>query len=108
MTCYINFNIANLTCVSMYHVYRPNSTNAHALFVEVVTLKYPDCNKPYYVQTDVCYYGMGGQLFQYDNDNNIAVTAFTSRILKGAEINYITTEKGCSVSYTIGNNSGFI
>lgn len=36
---------------------------------------------------------MAGQLFQYDNDNNIAVIAFTSRIFKGAEINYHTTEK---------------
>lgn len=63
------------------------------LFVEAVVLKYPDHGKQYYLQTDASNYALGGQLYQYDNENNIAVIAFTSRTFKGAELNYHTTEK---------------
>lgn len=67
--------------------------NVKHLFVESVVLQYPDCNKQYYLQTDASKYALGGHLFQYDDDNNIAAIAFTSRTFKGAESNYHTTEK---------------
>lgn len=63
------------------------------LFIDTVMLKHPNIHKRYYLQTDASDYALGGQLFQYDEDNNIGVIAFTSRTFKGAEIHYTTTEK---------------
>lgn len=63
------------------------------LFIDTVVLKHPNVLKPYYLQTDASNYALGGQLYQYDDDGNIAVVAFTSRTLKGAELKYHTTEK---------------
>lgn len=63
------------------------------LFVNTVMLRHPNPNKQYYLQTDASNIALGGQLYQYDEDNQIAVVAFTSRTFKGAEVNYNTTEK---------------
>jgi hypothetical protein len=63
------------------------------LFIDAVVLKHPDLTQPYYLQTDASNHALGGQLYQYDKDGNIAVIAFTSRTFKGAECNYHTTEK---------------
>lgn len=38
-------------------------------------------------------YAYGGQLYQLDDNNEIAVIAFVSKTFKGAEKNYCTTEK---------------
>lgn len=58
------------------------------LFTKTVMLHHPDPNKRYYVQTDASQFALGGQLFQFDDDGNIAVIAFTSMTFKGAELNY--------------------
>lgn len=63
------------------------------LFSDTVVLQHPDTSKPYYLQTDASNYALGGQLYQLDEEGQIAVVAFTSRTFKGAELNYHTTEK---------------
>lgn len=63
------------------------------LFIESVVLTYPDNNKRYYLQTDASKFALGGQLYQFDDQQQIAVIAFTSRVFRGAELNYHTTEK---------------
>ena len=62
------------------------------LFVDTVMLKHPDPNKRFYLQTDASKYAIGGQLYQIDDDNQIGVVVFTCRVLRGAELNYFTTE----------------
>ena len=55
------------------------------LFVDTVMLRHPDPNKRFYLQTDASKYAIGGQLYQIDEDEQIGVVAFTSRVLRGAE-----------------------
>lgn len=62
------------------------------LFINTVMIRHPNPNKRYYLQTDTSKYAIGGQLYQLDEDNQMGVIAFTSRVLKGAELNYFTTE----------------
>ena len=52
----------------------------------------PDPSKRFYLQTDASRYALGGQLYQLDENNEIGVVAFTSRVVRGAERNYFTTE----------------
>ena len=63
-----------------------------SLFVDTVMLRHSDPNKRFYLQTDASKYALGGQLYQIDDDNEIGVIAFTSRVFRGAELNYFTTE----------------
>lgn len=63
------------------------------LFVDTVMLKFPRVGRRFYLQCDASKYAYGGQLYQLDDNNEIAVIAFTSRTFKGAEKNYFTTEK---------------
>lgn len=63
------------------------------LFVDTVILKYPDSRKPYFLQTDASKYALGGQLYQMDDEDQIAVIAYTSRTFKGSELNYHAAEK---------------
>lgn len=67
--------------------------NVKALFIGTIHLAYPDYTKPFYVQCDASEYGLGSQLFQYDEDRNIRVITMASRLLKGSELNYTTSEK---------------
>lgn len=62
-------------------------------FLETVMLKYPMRDRPFYVQTDASEYGLGCQLFQYDNEGDVRVLGFASRTLKGPELRYTVTEK---------------
>ena len=62
------------------------------LFVNTVKLKHPNHNKRFYLQTDASKYALEGQLYQIYEDNQIGVIAFTSRVFRGAELNYFTTE----------------
>lgn len=62
------------------------------LFINTVMLRHPDPNKRFYLQTDASKYALGGQLYQIDDDGEIGVVAFTSRVFRGAELNYFTTE----------------
>ena len=55
-------------------------------------LSHPNHSKRFYLQTDASKYALGGQLYQIDDDNQIGVIAFTSRVFRGAELNYFTTE----------------
>lgn len=73
--------------------YNQHFENVKKLFINTVVLKHPNPNRPYFLQTDASSYALGGQLYQYDDENNVAVIAFTSRTFKGAEQNYHTTEK---------------
>lgn len=56
-------------------------------------LVHPQFDRPFYLQTDCSGVALGGELFQYNNSGNRAVLAFISRSLRGAELNYTTTEK---------------
>lgn len=64
-----------------------------SLFLETVMLHNPYPNKRFNLQTDASQYAIGGQLYQLDEEQQIGVVAFTSRTLKGAELNYFTIEK---------------
>lgn len=55
-------------------------------------LKHPQPNKRYFLQTDASKYAIGGQLYQLDENGEIGVVLYTSGVLRGAEINYFTTE----------------
>lgn len=46
------------------------------LFIKTVVLAHPDPKKQYYLQTDTSNYALGGHLYQYDDDNKIAVIAY--------------------------------
>lgn len=63
------------------------------LFIKTVMLKFPYPGRRYFLQTDASDYAYGGQLYQLDNNNEIAVVAFTSKTFKAAQRNYFTTEK---------------
>ena len=62
------------------------------LFIETAILKHPDPNRRFSLQTDASRYALGGQLYQLDDNNEIGVVTFTSCVLRGAELNYFTTE----------------
>lgn len=62
-------------------------------FIDTIMLKHADPNKRFYLQTDASKYALGSQLYQIDERQQIQVVAFTSRMFKGAEVNYFTTEK---------------
>lgn len=63
------------------------------LFIDTVVLEFPRLGQRFFLQCDASKYAYGGQLYQLDENNDIAVIAFTSRTFKGAEKNYFTTEK---------------
>lgn len=63
------------------------------LFIETVVLKFPKLGQRFYLQCDASEFAYGGQLFQLDEHQEIAVIAFTSRTFHGAEKQYFSTEK---------------
>ena len=63
------------------------------LFIDIVILKFPMQGRRFYLQCDASNYAYGGQLYQIDQEGEIAVIAYTSRTFKNAERNYFTTEK---------------
>lgn len=63
------------------------------LFIETVVLKFPKQGQRFFLQCDASEYAYGGQLFQLDEHQEIAVIAYTSRTFHGAERRYFTTEK---------------
>ena len=68
-----------------------NFNEVKKLFIDTVMLKHPDPDKRFYLQTDASKYAIGGQLYQMDDDGKIGVIAFTSRVFRGAELNYFIT-----------------
>lgn len=63
------------------------------LFLDTILLKHPDAGRTFYVQTDSSGYGLGATLYQLQEEGEKGVIAFASRSLRGAELNYTTTEK---------------
>lgn len=62
-------------------------------FADAVMQYHPNPKKPYFIQCDSSYYGIGGCLFQKSIEGECQIIAFCSRTLKGAELNYGITEK---------------
>lgn len=62
-------------------------------FLNTVMLKHPDFRKQFYIQTDSSEFGLGAVLFQRDLNCEERIIALISRTLRGAELNYTTTEK---------------
>lgn len=63
-------------------------------YLKVTFLRHPELDKRFFIQCDSSGYGVGACLFQINemtNDKNIV--AFTSRTLRGSELNYSVTEK---------------
>lgn len=63
------------------------------LFLQTIILKFPNYQKTFYLETDSSYFALGTVLYQIDDQNEIAVVGFASRILRGAELFYTVTEK---------------
>lgn len=64
-----------------------------SVFAGAIMQYHPNPQKPYYIQCDSSYYGIGGCLFQKSPQGECQIIAFCSRTLKGAELNYGITEK---------------
>lgn len=62
------------------------------LIINAPILKHPDFTKPFILQTDASYEGIGAVLSQNDSMNRDHPVAFASRTLKAAEKNYAVTE----------------
>ena len=62
-------------------------------FLEEIVLCHPDFSKTFILQTDCSDLGLGGVLFQEDEEKNHRVITFLSRALHGPEVRYTTTEK---------------
>lgn len=60
---------------------------------ESALLYHPKLNEPFILESDVSGHGIGARLYQLDEQDVEHDIAFASRTLKGAEINYSTTEK---------------
>lgn len=63
-----------------------------SVFSNQIALTHPDFNRPFCIQTDASYIGLGAELFQIDNEGQRNTLSFASRSLCGAERNYTVTE----------------
>lgn len=64
--------------------------------IDAPVLKTPDFTKKFLIQCDASDHSIGAVISQKDDDENIdRPIAFVSRKLRGAELNYTTTEKEC-------------
>ncbi|XP_077548537.1 uncharacterized protein LOC144161810 [Haemaphysalis longicornis] len=61
---------------------------------DTTSLRLPDLNRPFVVQTDASEYGIGAVLLQ-EHSGELYPLAFASRTLSAAEQNYSVTEKEC-------------
>lgn len=62
-------------------------------FSNVVKLSHPHSDWRYYIRIDASHYAVGSCLYQLDEQQNVNVVAYYSRLLKGAELQYSVTEK---------------
>lgn len=67
--------------------------NVKTALLNAVMLHHPLPDVELQLQTDSSDFGIGGHLFQLDNEGNKRVVAFTSRTLRGPEKRYFATEK---------------
>ena len=58
-------------------------------------LRLPDLTRPFILYTDASQWAVGAILGQKDEEGREYVCAYSSRLLKGAEVNYTITEKEC-------------
>lgn len=63
------------------------------LFCEAMIINHPDPKKRYYLECDASNYAIGAVLYQYSENHEEQIVGFASRSMKGAELNYFTTEK---------------
>lgn len=64
------------------------------LFTKPPILRQPDFTQHFYLHTDASGFALGACLAQKDDQKEYAI-CFWSRLLKGAELHYSTTEKEC-------------
>ena len=76
--------------------------------VSYPVLRHPDLNKPFIVHTDASTVAIAGILSQTGDDGQDYACAYESRILKGAELHYGTTELECLGGVLPSKNLGFI
>lgn len=55
----------------------------------------PDYTKPFFIRCDASTEGVGGVLFQVDDDKNERPIAYVSQKLRGAQRNYTVSEQEC-------------
>lgn len=65
---------------------------AKRVFLQEVTIAFPDFTKPFYLNTDASTVAIGGELFQLNNGERLTL-GYASRTLKPAETRYTTTEQ---------------
>jgi len=65
---------------------------AKKVFLQEVTITFPDFTKPFYLNTDASTVAIGGELFQLNNGERLTL-GYASRTLKPAETRYTTTEQ---------------
>lgn len=63
------------------------------LFCEAMVIHHPDPKKRYYLQCDASSYAIGAVLYQISEEREERLIGFASRTMKGAELNYFTSEK---------------
>lgn len=64
-----------------------------SLFVKERTLEYPVKGKPFFIFTDASDVAVGAALCQKDDNNEYKIIYMASRMFKGPELSYFTTEK---------------
>lgn len=64
-----------------------------SLFIQTIELNHPDFSQPYYLQTDSSGIGLAGVLYQMDNQGDVKVLGFHSKLLRGAQLNWTVTEQ---------------
>ncbi|CAG9137414.1 unnamed protein product [Plutella xylostella] len=64
-----------------------------SLFIKTIQFHHPDFSKPYYLQTDSSGIGMAGVLYQKDDEGEMKILGFHSKVLKGAQLNWTVTEQ---------------
>lgn len=63
-------------------------------YLDVTILAHPNLDETFYIQCNSSDYGLGGCLYQLDREtSDRLVVAYTSRTLKGSELNYTVSEK---------------
>ena len=63
------------------------------IFIDNIVLKHQQLHKEYNLYTDASDFAIAGVLTQIDDQNNERIITCISRVLKGPELFYFTTEK---------------